>query len=124
MIGYWDITVLEAAKLRISKVFDEFDNIYVSVSSGKDSTVLFNLCLEEAAKRNRKVKLFFLDQEAEYEGTVTIMREMMINPLVEPYWYQVPVRMTNATSYDEPFLYAWGPGEEWYDKKKTLQSRN
>lgn len=120
MIGYWDITVLEAARLRIAKVFDEFENIYVSVSSGKDSTVLFNLCLEEAAKRNRKVKLFFLDQEAEYEGTVQIIREMMKHPLVIPCWYQVPIRMTNATSYDQPFLYAWGPGEEWLREKEDI----
>jgi predicted phosphoadenosine phosphosulfate sulfurtransferase len=120
VIRYWDISVLEAARLRIAKVFDEFENIFVSVSSGKDSTVLYHLCLEEAAKRGRKVKLFFLDQEAEYEGTVQIMREMMKHPLVEPYWFQVPIRMTNATSYDQPFLYAWGPGEEWLRPKEEI----
>lgn len=120
MIGYWDITVLEAAKLRISKVFDEFDNIFVSVSSGKDSTVLYHLCLEEASKRGRKIKLFFLDQEAEYEGTVQIMREMMSNPIIEPYWFQVPIRMTNATSYNQPFLYSWGPGDEWLRQKEDV----
>lgn len=120
MIGYYDITVLEAARIRISKVFDEFDTIFVSVSSGKDSTVLFNLCLEEAEKRNRKVNLFFLDQEAEYQGSIDVMREMMQNPLVVPYWFQVPIRMTNATSYDQPFLYAWGEGEAWLRQKEEI----
>ncbi|MEN6293123.1 MAG: phosphoadenosine phosphosulfate reductase family protein, partial [Methanobacterium sp.] len=81
---------------------------------------LFNLCKEEAEKRGRKIKLFFLDQEAEYEGTVQIMREMMRDPVVIPYWYQVPIRMTNATSYDQSFLYAWGIGEEWLRPKEDV----
>jgi len=38
--------VMEAARRRISWLFDEFDDICVSISGGKDSTVVYNLCLE------------------------------------------------------------------------------
>lgn len=120
MIGYKDYTVLEAAQRRISKVFDDFNNIYVSVSSGKDSTCLYHLCLAEAIKRDRKINVFFLDQEAEYQGSVDIVRKMMNRPNVIPHWYQVPLHMTNATSYKEDQLYAWGEGEPWMRQKEDI----
>lgn len=37
---YMPETVDEASKRRISYIFDEFENIIVSISGGKDSTVL------------------------------------------------------------------------------------
>jgi len=117
---YLDKNVLEAAQERISLLFDNFDNIHVSVSSGKDSTVLYTLALNEAIKRDRKIKVFFLDQEAEYDGTVVTMRKIMHHPNVLPYWYQVPIYMTNATSYQQDMLYAWGPGEEWMRDKEDI----
>lgn len=113
MIHYQEDNVLEAARKRVARVFGEFERVFVSVSSGKDSTVLYHLCLEEAERRNRTINLFFLDQEAEYQGSVETMRRMMNHPRVVPWWFQIPLYMTNATSYAHEFLYAWGEGEEW-----------
>jgi len=118
MIVYRNETTLEAARKRIAKVFDTFDRIVVSVSSGKDSTCLYHLCLQEAERRDRKIIVFFLDQEAEYQGTVDLMRDLMRHDRVIPWWYQVPIDMTNATSFDEPFLHAWEPGKEWMREKE------
>lgn len=115
---YLPETVLDAARARVAWVFDRFERINVSVSGGKDSTVLFHLAVDEAERRGRKVVLFFLDQEAEYAGTISLMRTMMAHPAVIPAWYQVPIRMTNATSYTEDQLYAWGPGEPWMREKE------
>jgi len=117
---YLNKNVLEAAEERISFIFDNFNNIYVSVSSGKDSSVLYNLVLKEALKRNKKINVFFLDQEAEYQGTVITMRKIMNHPNVIPFWYQVPLYMTNATSFQQDMLYAWGPGEEWIREKEDI----
>jgi predicted phosphoadenosine phosphosulfate sulfurtransferase len=111
---------MEAAQRRIAKVFDEFENIFVSVSSGKDSSCLYWLCIAEAEKIGRKVNVFFLDQEAEYQGSIEIMRQMMSHPSVIPHWYQVPCYMTNATSYMQDQLYAWGEGEEWMRPKEDI----
>ncbi len=113
MIAYRNETVLEAARKRIARVFDAFERIVVSVSSGKDSTCLYHLCLQEAERRDRQIVVFFLDQEAEYQGTVDLMRVMMRHPRVIPWWYQVPIAMTNATSYREDRLAAWESGETW-----------
>ncbi len=117
---YLDIDVLTAARQRISWLFDEFERIFVSVSSGKDSTALYNLAREEAITRGRKIDVFFLDQEAEYRGTVEQIRVMMNHPNITSHWYQVPIYMTNATSFQQDQLYAWGPGEEWMREKEDI----
>lgn len=115
---YREQNVLEAARERIALVFDRFKRVFVSVSGGKDSGVLAWLAVQEARRRGRTVGLFFLDQEAEYQATIDVVRGMMRQPNVEPFWYQVPVYMTNATSYEQDMLYAWGPGEEWMRAKE------
>jgi predicted phosphoadenosine phosphosulfate sulfurtransferase len=113
-----NINCLEASRERMKFIFDEFEEVQVSISGGKDSTVLLYLALQEAELRNRKIEVFFLDQEAEYEGTIKVIREQMKHPLIIPKWYQVPIYMTNATSYTDYFLYAWGEGEKWMREKE------
>lgn len=117
---YLEDNVLEAAKKRMALIFDHFDNIVVSASSGKDSTVLYWLAIEEAIKRNRKIKVFFLDQEAEYQASIDLIREMMSHPVIEPMWYQVPLYMTNAVGYEVDQLYAWGEGQDWMRSKDPI----
>lgn len=112
--------VLEAARERVSFLFDKFETINVSVSAGKDSTVLFYLCLQEARKRKRNITAFFLDQEAEYQYSIDIIEIMMRQDNVVPAWYQVPLYMTNSTSYQDYFLNAWGVGEKWVREKSDL----
>lgn len=119
-VEYKEDDVLTAARKRIAQVFDAFDRVVVSVSSGKDSTVLYHLALDEAERRDRRVTLFFLDQEAEYQSTVNLMREMMRHPRVDPFWVQVPMLMTNATSHADYFLRAWEPGAEWLHPKDPI----
>jgi predicted phosphoadenosine phosphosulfate sulfurtransferase len=68
--------VLEAVIKRVSYLFDNYDNIQLAFSGGKDSTVLFHLVNAEAIKRNRKFILYFQDQEAEYQGTIDFVSEM------------------------------------------------
>jgi predicted phosphoadenosine phosphosulfate sulfurtransferase len=117
---YLQQNVLDAAQERISLLFDRFEQIVVSVSGGKDSTVLADLCRKEALRRNRTIALFFLDQEAEYQSSVDQVHYLMQLEGVTPYWYQVPLKMTNATSLQVDFLYAWGAGESWMREKDPI----
>lgn len=117
---YTDQSVIDAARERISMLFDNFEKINVSVSSGKDSSVLYQLCLQEAIRRDRQITVFFLDQEAEYDNSIVVIRDLMHHNNVIPAWYQVPIYMTNATSYTDYFLYAWGPGEKWMRDKDPV----
>lgn len=118
--GYRDGSVLDAARERIADVFDHFERVVVSVSGGKDSTVVRHLALEEARRRGRRIELFFLDQEAEYASTVAIIESWMAAPDTDPAWMQVPLRLTNATSHRSYFFNAWGEGEAWLRPKHPL----
>lgn len=112
--------VLEAAQERIAFLFDNYDNIQLSFSGGKDSTALFHLINAEATKRGRKFYLYFQDQEAEYQATIDLVEWAMSQPAVIPLWYQVPLFMTNAVSHEQLFLWAWGNGENWVRDKNPL----
>ena len=109
--------VLDATLKRISFLFDNYDNISLSFSGGKDSTVLFHLLHEEAKKRGRKIIVYFQDQEAEYKATIDLVEWVMQQAHVIPLWYQVPIFMTNAASHQQLFLWAWGEGEKWVRAK-------
>lgn len=66
-INYLPETVFEEALNRVNFVFDNCDDVIVSMSGGKDSTVVFNLALMVAKERKRlPLKVFWLDQEAEW----------------------------------------------------------
>lgn len=110
---YINKSVTEAAEERIRYIFDEFENIIVSVSGGKDSTVLCWLALQEARKRNRKIGIFFVDEEAVYASTVEQV-EWLMNLYPENtvrLWLQFPFRLTNATSVSEGQLICWEEGK-------------
>jgi predicted phosphoadenosine phosphosulfate sulfurtransferase len=111
MISYRQGSVLDAARRRMGEVFDRFERVVVSVSGGKDSTVIHKLALDEALRRGRRLEVFFQDQEAEYQSTIDVIREWMHDPRITPRWFQVPIRMTNATSHVDYWLHAWGEGE-------------
>lgn len=115
---YLQKTVLQAAKERMAWIFDAFANVVVSVSGGKDSSVLADLAHREAGKRGRILNVFFLDQEAEYQSSIDIVRYITALPNVKAWWFQCPYMMTNATSYTEEMLYAWQPGAEWMRDKE------
>lgn len=119
-VKYGIENVLEATQKRIAFLFDNYDNISLSFSGGKDSTALFHLINAEAIKRDRKFILYFQDQEAEYQGTIDFVEWAMSQPNVIPYWYQVPIFMTNAASHQQLFLWAWGENEEWVREKHPL----
>lgn len=104
---YKQKNVLKASIERVSLIFDKCDNINVSVSGGKDSSVLFDLVHKEALKRNKVIDVTFIDQEAEYSNTIDIIRYISKLPNVNMLWYQVPFKMTNSVSYEQDYLNCW-----------------
>jgi predicted phosphoadenosine phosphosulfate sulfurtransferase len=112
---YLNINVLEAARQRISLVFDEFPRIYLSFSGGKDSTVMLHLVMDEAMKRNKKVGVLFIDLEGQYKLTIDHIQEMynLYADYVEPYWIALPIALRNAVSQYQPRWTCWGDGVDW-----------
>lgn len=101
--------VLDAALNRMRWVWDEFDGqITVSMSGGKDSTVVANLALMVAEEKGTlPLKVQWLDQEAEFASTVDYQREFFARPDVDPFWYQIPFRLQNAVNHNDPWLKVW-----------------
>lgn len=115
-------TVDIAAQERIAWIFDEFEDIMVSVSGGKDSTVLCWMALQEARRRGRKIGIFFLDEEAVYMSTVRQVRYLMdLYPEnTEKHWLQIPFHLTNSVSFRDSQLVCWDPTREkdWMRRKE------
>jgi len=118
---YLKETVWDVALDRIRYLFDEFDNVVVGFSGGKDSTVTMQLAMIVAEEKGRlPLKVCFVDQEAEYQMTIDYVREVMNDDRVEPLWVQVPIKLLNATSMEESWLKCWDPDEEWMRPKEDI----
>lgn len=111
--------VYEAALNRIRWLFDEFPHVIIPLSGGKDSTVCLNLSLQVAEEKGRlPLDVMFIDQEAEWQSVIDHIREVMADPRINPLWLQVPIRLFNSTSVDEPWLFCWEEGREWVRPKE------
>lgn len=118
---YLNENVFEKSLERIRFIFDEFEKVIVNISGGKDSTVVFNLALMVAEEKKRlPLPVFFIDQEAEWTYTIDLVKEIMYDKRVKPYWYQIPFRIENSASPIEDFVYLWWPGEQWIREKDPI----
>lgn len=120
--------VLEATRERINFVFDKFETIIVSISGGKDSTVLAHLALSEAHKRGRKIGLFYLDEEAVYDATIKQVEYLMsLYPEnTVRYWFQFEFNLTNSVDIGDGQFHCWEQGKrkDWIhprDKRNVLK---
>ena len=94
---------------RMNYIFDNYENVIVSLSGGKDSTITTYLANEVAKKRGRKFYLFYLDQEIEYSSTIDFIDKMMKLPTVIPLWFQIPCMLTNTSSMSQNEIDPWNP---------------
>jgi predicted phosphoadenosine phosphosulfate sulfurtransferase len=116
---FQDDNVFDAAVKRIDWLFSEFPNVLVCISGGKDSTVVLNLALMVAEKRNRlPLKVVFIDQEAEWDCVIDYIRTVMNDPRIDPVWFQCPIRLFNATSHKTEWLECWKEGAEWLRERE------
>ena len=103
--------VYELAMRRIEVVFNEFDNVYVSFSGGKDSGVMLNLCIEYLRRTGlqRKIGVFHMDYEVQYNETVGYIDKILrTNPdLIEVYRVCVPFKVSTCTSMYQTYWRPW-----------------
>lgn len=105
------ISVLDAARQRIAKAFDDFEKVYVSFSAGKDSTVMLHLVCDEARKRGRKVGVLLIDLEAQYNLTIDHAETCRhaYQDCTEWFWVCLPIHLRNAVSVYQPHWVCWEP---------------
>ena len=105
------MNVYDAAMKRIEYLFNEFEQIIISFSGGKDSGVMLNITLDYAKKTNQlhKVGVYHMDYEAQYEMTTEYVTRTF-NTLPEgvaKYWVCLPIKAQCATSMFQSFWQPW-----------------
>ena len=102
-----EIDVFEAAMQRLDIIFNQFDNVYVSFSGGKDSGVLLNLCLMYIATRapHRRIGVFHIDYEAQYSATTEYVDRVYdsLGDSVDNLRCCVPLKCPTCTSMYETY---------------------
>ena len=114
---YNNKNVFDAAIERIEFAFDNFENLCVSYSGGKDSTVMIQLVEMVAKKRNRQYDVLFIDMEAQYLMTIEHIKTLKnkLEHIRDFYWVCLPLSLRNAVSVFEPRWICWEKSkkEKW-----------
>lgn len=110
MVKKASLNVYDAAIKRIEYLFNEFDNVLVSFSGGKDSGVMLNLCYDFAKKTGQlnKLALYHLDYEAQYEFTTNYVTEtfLRLND-IRRFWLCLPVGANCGCKMDSATWVPW-----------------
>lgn len=108
---YLECNVYEALQERLTFIFQEFDNIYVSFSGGKDSGLLLNLLMDYKNTHypEHKIGIFYQDFEAQYSLTTEYVERTFkrFKGKAELYWTCLPMAVRTAVSNYEMFWYPW-----------------
>ena len=105
---YLEKNVLDAAIERLRIIFSNFDNVYFSVSGGKDSSVMIQLANMVGKEMNKKFDVLFIDLEAQYKRTVEHIEELKKLPQVRDFYHiALPIALRNAISVLQPKWICW-----------------
>ncbi len=103
--------VYEALQQRLAFIFEEFDNIYLSFSGGKDSGLLLNMTMDFQKKfyPEKRIGIFHQDFEAQYTVTTQYIERTFerLKEDAELYWVCLPMATRTALSSYEMFWYPW-----------------
>jgi len=105
---YLEKNVLEAAEERLEIVFNEFDQVYFSVSGGKDSSVMVQLANRVAKRMNKKFDVMYIDFEAQYRYTIEHIEVLkQLSQIRDFYHITLPLALRNAVSVLQPKWICW-----------------
>lgn len=109
------MNVFQATQERLKTIFEEFDNVYVSFSGGKDSGVMLNLTTDFIRKNypGRKLGVFHIDYEAQYQMTTDYVDLELSKhkDVLEIYRICLPIAANCGTSMYSDHWIPWNPDE-------------
>lgn len=112
------MNVYESSLNRLRVIFEEFDNVCVSFSGGKDSGILLNLCIDYIRNNcpDRKLCVFHMDYEAQYQFTTEYVNKTLSenSDILDIYRVCIPFKVPTCTSMHQNY---WRP---WEETKKDI----
>jgi len=104
--------VYDAANERLKFIFENFERIYLSFSGGKDSGVMLNMTIDYMRKHGitQKIGVMILDNEANYEHSLTFMHSILEKnlDLLDVYWCCLPITLPCTVSHYAVEWQCWG----------------
>lgn len=112
-----DKDVYTLALERAHTILDQFDQVAVMFSGGKDSTATLQVMLEAAHSDPRHahhlpLRTIFFDEEAIPQETADYVARIGARDDVALEWYCLPVKHRNACSRRSPWWWPWAPEAE------------
>lgn len=115
------MNVYDATQKRLEVIFNDFDNVLVAFSCGKDSGIVLNLAYDYAKKHNllHKLAFYYEDYEAGYRYTDEYAdRAFKYIDVKRKYWICLPISAACSVSMYE---HRWIP---WDKDKKDIWVRD
>lgn len=124
-----EVNVYDATMKRLETIFNKFDNVYFSVSGGKDSSVMIQLANIKAKEMNKTFDILYIDLEAQYKATIDHINEIKkLSQINEFYHIALPLQLRNAVSILQPKWICWSPTQKdlWVRKmpKDSINIKN
>ena len=110
-----DVNVFDAAYSRMDFTWRNFERVYLSLSGGKDSGVMMNLCLKYMRENpdvvnGRKLGIQIMDNEANYDESMEFMHRIIDAniDMLEVYWCCLPITLPCTVSAYHIDWQCWG----------------
>lgn len=110
-----DVNVFDAAYSRMDFTWRNFERVYLSLSGGKDSGVMMNLCLKYMRENpevvnGRKLGIQIMDNEANYDESMEFMKRIIDAniDMLEVYWCCLPITLPCTVSAYHIDWQCWG----------------
>jgi len=120
--------VLQAGRERMDYLFENFDELWVSFSGGKDSGAVLNLVLDAVERHGelpgeKKIQVLHFDDEFAYpeteEFTNKIVREFQDE--LHIWWLCFPMKYGGGTNRTDKYFTPWNPSmkDRWIREKPS-----
>ncbi|MDR2879284.1 MAG: DUF3440 domain-containing protein [Fusobacteriales bacterium] len=125
---YMDTNVLYESKRRFEFIYEKFppEEIWLSFSGGKDSTVCLELMIQEAKKRGIEfINVLTIDLEGHYKMHEEFLyRTFQRKDIkIQGFWVCLPLSLRNSSSCFQPKWLCWDPQskKDWIRKLPSAE---